>query len=272
MGKIIEKNYDVEAHINKQIVVLSDIHYYSNKDLKKLNKILKKVKSLNPDYICIPGDLTDEAIINDEDDLVTWLKELSNICIVIISIGNHDLFITKKHIPKINHELIKKIKKIKNVKYLDNEIYSVDNINFIGLTLPLEYYYAGREDSHLFIDYVNKTFKELDDNYNILLCHSPICIGKKEVLNSLKIGKKLDLVLSGHMHGGITPNFLKKILKGRGLISPRRKLFEKNCYGLKKINNTYYVISSGVMVASHINIFRCLDCFFSSEVSVIHFR
>lgn len=272
MGKIIEKNYDVAARINKQIVVLSDIHYYSKKDLKKLNKILEKVKLLNPDYICIPGDLTDEAIINDEDDLITWLKELSSICVVIIGMGNHDLFITKKHIPKINHELIKKIKNIRNVKYLDNEIYSVDKINFIGLTLPLEYYYSSNEDTSFFIDYVNKTFKELDDNYNLLLCHSPICIGKKDVLDKLKIGKKLDLVLSGHMHGGITPNFLKKILRGIGLISPRRKLFEKNCYGFKKIDNTYYVISSGVTVASHINSFRALDIFFSSEVSVINFR
>ena len=74
------------------------------------------------------------------------------------------------------------------------------------------------------------------------------------------------------MHGGITPNFLKKILKGRGIISPRRKLFEKNCYGLNKINNTNFLISSGITVASHLNSFKFLDFFFSSEVSVINFR
>ena len=32
MGKIIEKNYDMEAKLNKKIVVISDIHYYNKKD------------------------------------------------------------------------------------------------------------------------------------------------------------------------------------------------------------------------------------------------
>ena len=42
MGKIIEKNYDVQAKINKKIVVLSDIHYYDKRNMKKLNKVLNK--------------------------------------------------------------------------------------------------------------------------------------------------------------------------------------------------------------------------------------
>ena len=42
--------------------------------------------------------------------------------------------------------------------------------------------------------------------------------------------------------------------------------------GFNRINNTYFVISSGITVASHINSFRFLDGLFSSEVSVINFR
>ena len=106
------KNYDVEGQINKKIVVLADIHYYDQKDMKKLNKIRDKVKDINPDYICIPGDLTDEAFIYDEDLLIKFLKGLSSICKVIISIGNHELIKTKKHIKANNYELKNKIKKI----------------------------------------------------------------------------------------------------------------------------------------------------------------
>lgn len=272
MGKIIEKNYEIDAKINKKIVVISDIHYYNHKNIRKLNKILKKIELIKPDYICIPGDLIDEAKIYDKNELLNWLTNLGKICKVIISIGNHELFVTKKHIKTFNEGLIEKIKKIDNIIYLDNNIYKDSFINFIGITLPFEYFYELNEDSNYFIDYFNKQFKSIDNGYNILLCHTPISINNKDVLDKLIIGKKINLVLSGHMHGGITPNFLKKILKGRGLISPRRKILEKNCYGQSKIGNTNFVISSGITVASHLNKFRFLDIFFSSEISIINFR
>ena len=272
MGRIIEKNYDVQAKINKKIVVLSDIHYYDKKNIKKLSKVLKKVEFIKPDYICIPGDLIDEAKIYDKDLLIEWLTNLGKICKVIISVGNHELFITKKHIPTFNTGLIEQIKKIENIFYLDNEIKRIDNINFIGLTLPIDFYYKYNEDNDYFIKYFNKKFSKIDNRYNILLCHSPISIANKNVLDKLKIGNKINLVLSGHMHGGITPNILKKVLKGKGFISPRRRILEKNCYGFNKINNTNFIISSGITVASHINSFRFFDRFFSSEISIINFR
>ncbi len=272
MGKIIEKNYDIRAKLNKKIVVISDIHYYNKKMIKKLNKVLTKVKLLNPDYICIPGDLIDEAKIYDKEILIEWLTNLGKVCKVIISVGNHELFITKKHIPTFNAGLIDQIKNIPNIKYLDNDIYSDCGINFIGLTLPFEYFYKLDENKEYFIDYVNEKFSRIDNKYNILLCHSPVCIADEEVFKKLKFANRLDLVLSGHMHGGITPNFLKKVLKGKGIISPRRRFFEDNCYGFKKINNTSFVISSGVTVASHMNSFSVLDFLFRGEISVINFK
>ena len=253
MRKIIEKNYYVKAAINKKVVVISDIHYYNCKDKKKLTKVLYKIKLLKPDFICIPGDLVDAAK-------------------VIISLGNHELFITKKHVKTINQALIDRINKIDNVVILDNTIYKCENINFIGITMPFEYYYQYNEDKNYFIDFFNKQFKKIDGGYNILLCHSPISISKREVLDNLIIGKKLDLILCGHMHGGITPNFLKKFLKGRGLISPRRTILQRNCYGYSKINRTHFVISSGITIASHLNRFKFLDTFFSSEISVINLQ
>ena len=270
MRKIIEKNYYVKAAINKKVVVISDIHYYNCKDKKKLTKVLYKIKLLKPDFICIPGDLVDEAKIYDENELINWLSILKDIAKVIISLGNHELFITKKHVKTINQALIDRINKIDNVVILDNTIYKCDNINFIGITMPFEYYYQYNEDKNYFIDFFNKQFKKIDGGYNILLCHSPISISKREVLDNLIIGKKLDLILCGHMHGGITPNFLKKFLKGRGLISPRRTILQRNCYGYSKINRTHFVISSGITIASHLNRFKFLDTFFSSEISVIN--
>ena len=272
MGRIIKKNYNINAKINKKIVVISDTHYYNKKEIKKLNKVLERIKEIQPNYICIPGDLIDEAKIYDKELLIEWLTNLGKICKVIISVGNHELFMTKKHIPTFNTGLIEQIKKIDNIIYLDNETYSDGGINFIGITLPYEYYYKNGEDSIYFINFFNQKFNKIDNKFNILLCHSPICIAKKEVLNKLKIGNKINLVLSGHMHGGLTPNFLKRILKGKGIISPRRKLFEDNCYGYKKVDNTHYVISSAITVLSQINKYRLLNNLFSSEISIINLK
>ena len=80
--------------------------------------------------------------------------------------------------------------------------------------------------------------------YNILLCHSPIDICTKEYLENSNI----DLVLCGHMHGGVLPNFLRKVVKNGGIITPERKPFPKNCYGYIKVCNTEVIISSGITV------------------------
>jgi len=257
--KIINKIYNLKNKINAQIVLISDIHFYDENDLKRLNKVLHQIKKINPDYICIPGDLTDISNIKDENKLIDWLKELSNISKVIISIGNHEFYINKaKKIFGLNTKLLNKIKNINNLYLLDNENKIIDNINFIGLTIPMEYYYNNNVDFNMCLKYI-KTNKKY---YNILLCHSPINISKKEIIYKIKV----DLILCGHMHGGITPRILRPIFKNRGIISPRYKLFPKIAYGHLKINNTDIIISSGVTVISHINKYRFLSSLFSSEI------
>jgi len=111
MGKITLKNYDVSSNINKKIVVISDIHYYSKYDKKKLDKVIKKIENIKPDFICIPGDIVDEAKVLDLDLFIGWLTNLACICKVVIALGNHELFITKGHIQSNADELIKNIKK-----------------------------------------------------------------------------------------------------------------------------------------------------------------
>ena len=60
------------------------------------------------------------------------------------------------------------------------------------------------------------TFNKLNvkrGKYNILLSHSPIDICNEEYLKDSNI----DLVLCGHMHGGVLPNFLRKKIKNGGI-------------------------------------------------------
>ena len=254
--KIINKVYNIESNLNKKIVLISDIHYSNKKDINKLNYILDNIKKLKPNYICIPGDIIDESNIEDEKDFIRWLKKLSKISKVIISIGNHEFYINKhKNIFGLNKVFLEKISSIENVYLLDNKNIVIDNINFIGITLPLEYY--GEKNIESVNKYLNK-IKLYKKYYNILLCHSTLNICNSKILKD----KNIDLILCGHMHGGIVPNFMRKIFKNRGFISPNKKLFPKITYGYLKIGNTNIIISSGIKVIPY----RLIDKFFRSEI------
>ena len=255
--KITNKYYDF-SKIGKKIVHISDIHYYDKKDINLLNRVLNNIEIINPDFVCITGDITDISNVHDEEYFVDWLKKISNKYKTIIILGNHEYYIKKsKREFDLNHELIDKIKKIHNIYLLRNECVVIDNVNFIGMDFGIEYYYNGNVYNIDINKYVNK------DCYNILLCHSPINI--EHILNN-----NVDLVLCGHMHGGMVPRILRPIFKRRGIISPTKKLFPKYVYGLKRIGNTKIITTSGIRAVSRINKFYLFSKFFNSEIVIIN--
>ena len=242
--KLFNKIYNLKNKSPKEIILISDIHYESKKDMKYLNKLYSKLEELKPEYICIAGDLTNDAFIEDEDLLIEWLEKLSKLSKVIYSLGNHECYISRKKKQfGFNINLLNRISNIDNLYLLDNDNIIMDNINFIGITIPIKYYFEKKIDKQELKDTFNK-LKIKKGKYNILLCHSPIDICTEEYLKDSNI----DLVLCGHMHGGVLPRFLRKIIKNGGIITPERKLFPKKCYGYIKICDTEVIISSGIMV------------------------
>ena len=255
--KIINKYYDFNK-LNKKIVHISDIHYYEKKEINLLNKVLDKINDINPDYVCITGDITDVANVYDEEVFVDWIKKLAKSFKTIIVLGNHEYYIKKKKQYGLNYKLLSKIQKINNLYLLRNENVIIDNINFIGIDLGIDYYFNENKTNINISKFINNKY------YNILLCHSPV-----DIDNIVK-DKNVDLVLCGHMHGGVVPGFLRPIFKNRGLISPTKKLFPKYAYGLKKIGNTNIITTSGIRVISHINKFYIFTKYFSSEIVIIN--
>lgn len=263
--KIVNKKYNLGNKLNKKIVLISDIHYYSKKDIKRLNDVLDNVKKISPNYICISGDILDKANIFDFDLLIEWLNKLSSVTKVVMTLGNHEFYVSKsKNIYRLNKKYINKIKMIENLYLLNNENEIIDDINFIGLVLPIEHYQFNNENQEEFKYYI-KNIKTNKKYYNVLLCHSPVNISKKEILSKTNI----DLVLCGHMHGGIVPRFLRFLFGTRGLINPQKKLFPKNVYGNIKVGNKNVIITSGIKVLSesHFPLGRYV---FSSEIVEIN--
>jgi predicted MPP superfamily phosphohydrolase len=273
--KTVTVNYDIEGTgLEKKILLLTDIHYYHSKHMKRLNKLLDEIKKLDGiDYICLSGDIIDVGTIKDMDLFINWLKELTKISSVIMSLGSHDICHSKKNKSYYyNEEYYNKVKAIDKLHLLDNEVFEDGKIRFVGLTMPIDFYYKYKENTNYFMRYVNNTFKELDNKkYNILLSHTPVPITNTKEIDSVKLLKNTNLVLSGHTHAGCVPTFLRKAMKGRGILAPcKEKMFPKDAYGLITRDNMKIVISSGITKVSKVSRLEPLNNFYEMELSIVN--
>lgn len=235
----------------KKICLLTDLHFDTEYDLSILDKILDNVSKNKPDFICLSGDIIDNSnvVLFDSINILTnFIKKLSDISSVIISLGNHEITLNKHkgNIDKVIDYF--NSLKIENVYFLNNKSLVRDDLCFIGFNPDFEYY--RKEESKYFIKEIDKLVNLNKRYYNILLCHSPINVFNPLTLKYSKQIKKSDLILSGHMHNGLILKCFDH--KGTwGLISPLRKLFPKYTRNkaVKKIDDhTINLIISGGIV------------------------
>ncbi|MDY3798580.1 MAG: metallophosphoesterase [Bacilli bacterium] len=221
---------------------IGDIHYNETTSAKKLEYIKYAIEDAHPDYIFITGDLLDRPKITKNKEkiklLVSWLNSLGNIAKVFISLGNHDIILEE------DYKFFNKLNDINNIYVLNNQSYEDENVFISGFTLPTNYYYniEKHEDENALLETLQNNFNLVTNlpkkKYKVALIHSPILLSEKKVIEKLK---EYDLVLSGHMHNGLIPRILDKIIKNNyGLISPDKRLFAKNTRG--KIKTKYYTI------------------------------
>ena len=225
---------------NFKIVQISDLH---NKSFGKNNKrLLETIDSQNPDIVVITGDLV-EGDNKDFDVALNLIDELLKKYKVYHIIGNHEQkSLIKKH-KQLYKTYFDKLYK-KNIVNLDNEKIRIKKdgkyINIYGLIIPLEYYpyfFKNYENKNMKLeqDFINNKLGEINrDEYNILLAHTPFFFEDYE-----KYG--VDLVLAGHVHGGII-----RLPKVGGLLSPNREFFPKYDFGKYIKNNTTMLLSKGL--------------------------
>ena len=212
-------NNKIPSSFNEyKIIQVSDYHNSKNIMLnEKLTRIIEKEK---PNLIVVTGDLIDSTNTNVEQalKLIDELKKYSEILFVS---GNHEKWTNKYE--ELNKGLIKR-----EIEIINNKDKSIDkedvHINILGV-----------EDSET-IDILRENLKRLkkDNNiFNILLSHRPEYF--KEYVE-----EGIDLVLTGHAHGGQIRFFNK------GLVAPNQGLFPKYTAGLIKEKDTIMITSSGL--------------------------
>lgn len=237
-----------------KIVELADFHSSGYKQTTDV--IIEKVKKINPDIIVMAGDMVSWQVENI-DELYKVVKELSKEFTIYYINGNHEqlaeILSKKKY-----DEFISNIKKL-GVTYLKDEYIKITKgnefINLYELDIPLDdatgmYIKSDELDSN----YINETIQEADDSkFNILLAHTPLFIDQYSSWGA-------DLVLSGHMHGGIVRiPFINK-----GIVSPEKVFFPKYDAGKFEVLDTTMIVNRGIGASS----FE-LRVFNNPEISVI---
>ena len=208
-----------DSFSNYKIVHISDLH---NKEFgKNQRRLLNKIDKIKPDIIVITGDIVDMNKYNMDVaiDFVNGAKKIANVYYVS---GNHEASLDYEY---IREELINA-----GAIVLDNEIenisYGNEEIEIIGVADPELY---GMER-------LEKTIREYkdEDMFQILLSHRP------EIFDLYsEVG--IDLVLSGHAHGG---QFRIPFLGG--IVSPNQGLLPKYTSGKYVKDNTTLVVSRGL--------------------------
>lgn len=235
----IIENHKIPKEFNDfSIVQISDLH---NAKFGKNNyKLLKMVDDLNPDIVVITGDLVDGEKDNF-DVALNLIDDLSRKYKIYHVIGNHE---EKALLKKYKEKYDDYFSQLYNKKIINlyNESIKIkkgkSSINLYGIVIPLKYYkyfFNKNKESDLEEDFIKDKLGNICENeYNILLSHTPFYFDKYADWGA-------DLVLSGHVHGGII-----RIPFLGGLLSPNREFFPEYDLGKYEKDNSTMVLSKGL--------------------------
>ncbi|PHE78682.1 phosphoesterase [Bacillus wiedmannii] len=211
-----------------KILQISDLHNKKFGDNQET--LIQKIKSINPDIIAITGDLIDSKSYDPEVSM-ELIRELVKKYPVYFVTGNHEKWSGKYN------DLEKELKQ-HHVTVLRNEHVSIQiggqDIHILGIDDP-EFLTGNRDEGNVVKDEIIKAkFEMQPDTYNVLLSHRP------EFLTEYA-DEQIDLVLSGHAHGGqIRLPFIG------GLVAPNQGVLPTYTAGLYEKQNTSMVVSRGL--------------------------
>lgn len=204
-----------DLSIPLRVIQLSDIHIGGLIQNKELKKMIELVNETKPDIIALTGDIVDTKLY-DAIDIIAEFKNLKSKYGIFYILGNHEYFYDTQGI-------ISAFQKLKfNVLLNDNFTIINDEkplINIAGIND-----FMGRVRNFLTPD-LNQALKDIpQDIPTILLSHQP------KVIQELQ-NQRVDLILSGHTHGGQIFPFSFAVLlqqpfiKGLYTLSNQTKLY-----------------------------------------------
>ena len=242
---MILTKYTLPASINLRIALVTDLHE-SNPD-----DTLKLLKDAQPDIVCIAGDTFERYGVGDDprmkENSTRFQKLIYRSALQLNDILYRMMGSRRANNPEYVFQFVREVGAIKNkdgenprvfmslgnhewrledrdrealqkagIVLLDNEYIAVDDYMIGGLSTKV--------DEKMLDEFSEKS------GYKILLCHHP------EYYEKYLRSREIDLILSGHAHGGQI-----RVL-GRGIFCPGQGLFPKYHHG---VYDGRLVLSSG---------------------------
>lgn len=225
--KIKVENVDIyiknlpEDFNNFTIAQISDLHKGETVETWLIEKTVKETNKLKPDCIVITGDIANN--IEELDKCLKILDKLKAQYGIYAVMGNWERSFG--------------IQKVKTL-FMQSKIKLLSNESVILKKKSASIYLVGLDDDGGIGNNINKTFNKLDNKrIKILLNHNPYIVA-----NINKTDQQIDLILSGHTHGG---QIIYPIL---GPVRVPKAFGLKFISGLYKHNNTQLYINRGIGV------------------------
>ena len=211
-----------------RIAHVSDLH---NAEMGKDNeKLLDMLRETEPDIIAITGDIIDSRN-TDIDVALQFTKAAMEIAPCYYVTGNHEARVSEYDELKTGMEAV-------GVVILEDEKTEVGLVNsaitLIGVNDPsYQTDYLVGDAETVMLEKLSELHSD-EDGFTVLLSHRP-------ELFEVYADNNMDLVLSGHAHGG---QFRLPFVGG--LVAPNQGLFPKYDAGLYTEENTNMIVSRGI--------------------------
>lgn len=201
-----------------KIVQISDLHFGIFHLPIRNDLVINIISKIRPNLIVITGDLVSN--IGSAKDVIRFIKRLTFISNVVIVFGNWD------HISGFTSykETLQKLSKV----------FVLENSHIVVTKNDERIYIIGVDDPHLGFDNLTKALSKVPNQaFKILLAHSPQIIDKAK--------GKVDLILTGHTHGG------QVVIPLIGpLFVPLPSKYRRYVAGLFEIQGTYLYVNRGI--------------------------
>lgn len=235
---VVTEHRFADARIRKhcRAVVIADLH---NKCYGKDNeRLIAAIRNQKPDIILVAGDILTAKPGKSMDVAIAFLKELAKDYPIYYGNGNHEqrVKLYPDKYGSMQEDYAKALKEL-GVKLLVNESISLQEygITIFGSEID-RFYYKRFRVQHMEENYLESILgTPKQEHFTVLLAHNPDYFPQYAKWGA-------DLVLSGHIHGGM----VRIPFWGKGVVSPNVRLFPKYDGGLFRQDKTVMLLSRGL--------------------------
>ena len=232
----IKTNLLSEEYDGFKIVHFTDLHFGTTNNIDDVKNIVKKINEQNPDVVVFTGDMFDDNVYLQDENVITLAEEINKIDAKInkyIVPGNHDY--DKKDYYKL---FIEKT----NFKVLTNTY----DLVYYNSSIPIVF--IGLDDYLMGDPVYKEAFQFLNDStkdyYKILILHEP---DQVDHLNDYTENTEYDfnLAIAGHSHLGqvrlpfigavITPTGAKTYYDEHYVLGDNKDLYISGGIGTNKL-------------------------------------